>query len=126
MFTRLMIFESLQRLFAKGNENLFSISMRAPCAGIRDGTRCADRQQRASSLDDVRLRSEADLEQPEVGRGLTSRRVGCAVHSETRQQKAGLVPTLHATERFQRPVADTRSVDSFNTSKNGTSRHWKL
>jgi hypothetical protein len=43
-------FEGFQRLFAQRNQNLFSIShessLGAPCSGIGDGTRCADRRQR--------------------------------------------------------------------------------
>jgi hypothetical protein len=50
-------FESLQRLFAKGNQNLFSISHWSSLVGIGDGTRRADRPQRVRLL--IILRSRA-------------------------------------------------------------------
>jgi hypothetical protein len=53
--------ESLQRLFAKGNQNLFSIShwapwefLGVPCIGMGDGTRFTIVCIRVRSLDEVR------------------------------------------------------------------------
>src|ERR1700719_1327224 len=68
MFTRFMISKAFKG-FSRRAIRIFSRSViRVPSGCICDGTRCANRRQRVSSLAEVRSRSEADLEHrsPEV------------------------------------------------------------